>query len=339
MAAKTSDFKVKQKQLNDDIATGNMRKCYLVYGEEAYLRLQNRDKLIKALGEDTSSMNFAKYEGDACDPAAIIDMAETMPFLSDKRVILVENSGFFKTGCQPLSDYLKEPSETAFFIFVEKEVDRRKDIFKAVSKIGFEINCDEQDEDTLKRWIVSKFRSEGKNISPGSVAFLIDRVGTDMSNISTEIEKLVCYCMDRGEITNADIEAVCAGWITSRIFAMTDAIVEKNQKKAIDLYYDLLALKEPPAKILALITRQFNLMLQVKEMDDNHRDRGLIASSVGLMPFLVNKYTNWARSYSYKELKRVLELCASNDEAVKTGKLDYVISVEMVIIGCTSKEV
>lgn len=335
MAAKTSDFKVKQKQLNDDIASGNLKQCYLIYGEEAYLRLQNRDKLIKALGGDASSMNFTRYEGDACDPAAIIDMAETMPFLSDKRVILVENSGFFKSGCPELAEYLKEPAESAFFIFVEKEVDRRKDIFKAAAKLGLEMNCDEQDEDTLKKWIVYKFRQEGKDISPASVAFLIDRVGTDMSNISSEIEKLVCYAIDRDEITSADIEAVCAGWITSRIFAMTDAIVEKNRKKAIDLYYDLLALKEPPAKILALITRQFNLMLQVKEMDDNRKDKGTIASAVGLMPFLVGKYTAWARNYSYKELRDALELCASNDEAVKTGKLDYIISVEIVIMGCT----
>ena len=116
-----------------------------------------------------------------------------------------------------------------------------------------------------------------------------------MSNISTEIEKLVCYCMDRSEITEEDIEAVCANWLTNRIFAMTDAIVEKNQKRAINLYYDLLALKEPPAKILALITRQFNLMLQVKEMNANHKDNGTIAGAVKLAPFLVGKYINWGK--------------------------------------------
>mgnify|MGYP002626224667 FL=1 len=165
---------------------------------------------------------------------------------------------------------------------------------------------------------------------------MIDRVGTDMSNISTELEKLICYCIDRDEITEADIEAVCANWLTNRIFAMTDAIVEKNQKRAIDLYYDLLALKEPPAKILALITRQFNLMLQVKEMYTNRRDNASIASAVKLAPFLVGKYINWSKGYTYEELKEALELCATNDEAVKTGKLDYVISVEMVIVKCTA---
>ena len=317
MAAKTTDFPVKQRQLNEDIKNGEFKKCYLIYGDEAYLRLQNRDKLVKALGGGASSMNFTKYEGDQINPAQVIDMAETMPFLSDKRVILVENSGFFKSGCPELADYLKSPSETTYFIFIEKEVDKRKDIFKAVSKIGLEMNCDTQDEDTLKRWIAGKFASEGKNISPRAAAFFLERVGTDMSNISTEIEKLICYCIDRNE--------------------MTDAIASQDQKKAIDLYYDLLALKEPPAKILALITRQFNIMLQVKEMSANRKDRSQIASGAGIAPFLVGKYESWARAYTFEELRGALELCASNDEAVKTGKLDYIISVEMIIISATRK--
>ena len=336
MAAKTTDFPVKQRQLNEDIKNGNFQRCYLVYGEEAYLRNQNRDKLVKALAGDVTSMNFSRYEGDSVNPGEIIDMAETMPFLSDKRVILIENSGLFKSGCPELADYLKSPSETTFFIFAEKEVDKRKDIYKTVSKTGFEICCEEQDERTLASWIASKVKSEGKTISPRALSVMIDRVGTDMSNISTELEKLICYCLDRNEITEEDIEAVCANWLTNRIFAMTDAIVEKNQKRAIDLYYDLLALKEPPAKILALITRQFNLMLQVKEMNENHKDNGSIASAVKLAPFLVNKYIGWARGYTRQELQDALELCAANDEAVKTGKLDYVISVEMVIIKCTA---
>jgi DNA polymerase-3 subunit delta len=281
-------------------------------------------------------MNINRYEGYSCNPLEIIDMAETMPFLSDKRVILVENSGFFKNGCAELAEYLKASSETSILIFVEKEVDKRKDIYKSLSKAGFEIDCSTQDDDMLKKWIASKFLGEGKKISPRAQTVLLDRVGTDMSNLSTEIEKLVCYAIDRGEITEEDINAVCANYLTSRIFAMTDAISAQDQRRAIELYYDLLALKEPPARILSLITRQFNIMLQIKEMSDNRRDKAEIASAVKIAPFLVGKYQTWARNFSFEQLHAALEMCAMNDEAVKTGKLDYVISVEMVIIKCTS---
>lgn len=335
MAVKTSDFPVKQRQLNEDIEKGSFRQSYLIYGDEAYLRLQNRDKLLKGLGITGNSMNFNRYGKDS-SPAQIIDMAETMPFLADKRVILIEDSGFFKSGCPELSDYLKKPSETTVFLFVESEVDRRKDLYKAASKLGFEIECTVQDEEMLKRWIKSKFQAEGKSISPRDQAVLLDRVGTDMSNLATEIEKLVCYCIDRNEVTGEDIEAVCANYLQSRIFAMTDAISGQDQKRAMELYYDLIALKEPPARILSLVTRQFNLMIQIKEMTDNRKDRRTIASILKLPDFAVGKYQNWARSYTYEQLKEALDVCASYDEAVKSGRLTDIISVEMVIIKCTS---
>lgn len=336
MAPKSNDFNIKQRQLNEDIQNGTFKSCYLLYGEEAYLRYQYRDKLLAALGVDSSSMNYNVYRGDKLNAPEIVDMAETLPFLADKRVILVEDSGFFKTGCPELSEYLKNPAGTVVFLFVEKEVDKRKDIYKAVSKNGFEICCEINDDNMIKRWIAQRVRGEGKEISPSAVALLLDRVGTDMSNLLTEIEKLVSYCIDRKEIGAEDINAVCANYLTGRIFEMTDAIVEKNQKRAIELYYDLLALKEPPAKIMALIIRQFNLMLQIKEMADNRKSGGQIASDMGMAPFLVGKYVNWARGYSFDELRGILEMCADSDRAVKTGNLDYIIGTEMVIIKCTA---
>ena len=336
MAQKTSDFPVKQKQLNEDILKGTFKSCYLIYGEEAYLRFQNRNKLLKALGCDASSMNFNRYEGESCVPAAIIDMAETMPFLAERRVLLIQDSGFFKDGCPELASYIKQPSETALFIFVEKEVDKRKDIYKAVSKNGFEIECVTQDEGMLKKWVSSRIRSEGKEITPAALNRLIEHVGTDMSNIATEIEKLVCFCIDRNQIREEDIDEVCANYLTGSIFEMTDAISAQDQKRAMEQYYDLLALKEPPAKILALIARQFNIMLRVKEMTQNRKSNSEIAGALKLMPFLVGKYQGWAKNYSFEQLRDALEYCISNDDAVKKGRLDYIISVEMVIIRCSS---
>ena len=338
MAAKTTDYPVKQRQLNDAIAKGQFQPCYLLYGEEAYLRLQNRDKMLDALSCDAGSMNFNRYKGKEINPGEVIDMAETMPFLAERRVILIEDSGFFKSGCPELAEYLKAPSETTLFIFVEEEVDKRKDMFKAVSKLGFEIECQLQDTEMLCRWIAGRLKGESKAISHSAASFLIDRVGTDMSNIATEIEKLVCYTLGRDQVTEADIEAVCAHYLTSRIFAMTDAISSRDQKTAIELYYDTLALKEPPAKILAMITRQFNIMYQVKELDSMGRDKNTIASAAKIQPFFVQKYLNWARTYSIQELKDALEMCASHDQDVKRGKLDYTIAVEMIIVKCSRKK-
>ncbi|WP_044915330.1 DNA polymerase III subunit delta [Butyrivibrio sp. WCE2006] len=336
-AKKTTDYPVKQKQINEDIQTGNFRPCYLIYGDEVYLRKQNRDKLKKALLGSGDAMNLQSYEGNNLNPGEIIDMAETLPFFAERRVIVIEDSGFFKNGCPELAEYLKNPAETTAFLFVESEVDRRKDMYKAVSKIGLDINCETPDEQMLYKWITGKFKSENMVISTRTIAYFINRVGTDMSNMIHEMDKLVSYCLGRNEVTEKDIDAVCANWLTSRIFEMTDAIVMKNQAKAMEIYYELLALKTAPEQILALVLRQFNQLLQTKEMAELGMNKKDVASKISVHPFVAEKLLGWARSYSMKDLKEAIDMCLSSDEAVKTGRLDRFISIEMIIVKSTSR--
>ena len=110
------------------------------------------------------------------------------------------------------------------------------------------------------------FEKENKNITERDLNLFLDKTGSGMENIRGELEKLFCYCMERDVITAQDIEAVCTRQVSSQIFDMINAVAERRQKAALDLYYDLLTLKEPPMRILFLITRQFNLLLQVKEL-------------------------------------------------------------------------
>ena len=117
------------QQLLEDIKSGQLKQAYLLYGEEAYLRLQYRDRLKNALADPADTMNFHRFEGKSIAPAELIDLAETMPFFAQRRVILVENSGFFQKSAEQLADYLKNPAPTAFFIFVETQVDKRSRMF------------------------------------------------------------------------------------------------------------------------------------------------------------------------------------------------------------------
>ena len=148
----------------------------------------------------------------------------------------------------------------------DREVDKRSRMFKAVQKHGRAVEFPVQNEDTLIRWVLGILKKEGKKITRGDMELFLGKTGTDMGLIDRELEKLLTYTMGRDVISAADIEAVCATQITNQIFDMVRAVSEKKQKKALGLYYDLLALKEPPMRILYLLARQFNLILQVKEM-------------------------------------------------------------------------
>ena len=94
----------------------------------------------------------------------------------------------------------------------------------------------------------------------------LDKTGTDMELITQELEKLLCYTMEKDVIEATDVEAICANQINGKIFDMVDAIGRKEQKKALDLYYDLLMLKEPAMRILYLVTRHFQILMQLRDM-------------------------------------------------------------------------
>lgn len=320
------------KQINDDIKKGNFRQMYLLYGEERYLRRQYRDKLRKALSEDGDTMNINFYEGKDLPVGQVIDLAETLPFLAERRVIFITDSGLFKSGGEKMAEYLSDPNKTTFFVFTESEVNKNSKLYKTVKSKGYVAEFNTQDENTLKRWIAGVLAKEGKKITENTVLLFLSKTGTDMDNIQMELEKLICYCMDREIVTDQDVEAVCTTRISNHIFDMINAIAARQQKQALNLYYDLLALKEPPMRILFLIARQCNLLLQTKELKTKGYDNRTIASKIGIAPFVAGKYVNQASKFKTTVLRSAVEKCVEAEEAIKTGQINDVMSVEILIL-------
>lgn len=326
------EYTVFMKKLNEEIRTGQLKQVYLLCGEEAYLRRQYRDRIREALIGDGDLMNLHCFEGRGIVSGEVTDLAQTMPFLAERRVLVIENSGFFKKGGEELAAYLDEPAPTAYFLFVEPEIDKRSRLYKAVSAKGRIIECKTPDEAVLKRWIVELLTKEGKRITQKDLDFFLEKTGADMENIRSEVEKLVCYCMNREIVTERDIEEICVRQVSSRIFDMVEAVADKRQKQAMELYYDLLTLKEPPMRILFLIARQFNLLLQVKELRNKGYDANAIGAKTGLAGFIARKYVAQAAKFKEAELKQALTDCVETEEAVKTGRMNDVMSVELLIV-------
>lgn len=320
------------KKLNEEIRTGQLKQVYLLCGEEAYLRRQYRDRIRKALMGDGDLMNLHCFEGKGIVVSEVVDLAQTMPFFAERRVLVIENSGFFKKGGEELAAYLNEPSPSAFFLFVEPEIDKRSKLYKTVSTKGRIIECKTPDEATLKRWVVELLARDEKRITQRDLDFFLEKTGADMENIRGEVEKLVCYCMERDVVTAQDIEEICVRQINSRIFDMVEAVADKRQKQAMELYYDLLTLKEPPMRILFLIARQFNLLLQVKELKNKGYDANTIGTKTGLAGFIARKYVAQAAKFREAELRQALTDCVETEEAVKTGRMNDVMSVELLIV-------
>ena len=316
--------------LNQDIKTGEFKQIYLLYGEEAFLKNSYKNRLKEAIiGDDT--MNFARFEGKGLDVDELIRLADTMPFFAERRLILVEDSGFFKRASDALVQYLPSMPDTTILLFVETEVDKRNRLYKKVKDMGYAAELNRQDSAQLARWAGGILTREQKKITKHTMELFLSMAGDDMENIRMELEKLISYTLGREVITDEDVLAVCTVQVTNRIFEMVSAIVNRQPRKAMDLYEDLLTLKEPPMRILFLIARQFNQLLQVKDLMGKGMDKGTIASKLKMQPFVVGKTMPQARQFGREQILSYVEFCVETEEAVKSGRLQDRLAVELLI--------
>ena len=152
------------QRINEDIKTGNFKQIYLLYGEERYLKNQYTTRLRKALCQDGDEMNTHFYQGKDFSLGQVIDLAETLPFLAERRVMFFKDTGLFKSGGEKLAEYLANPNDTTFFVFTESEVDKRSKLYKTVQSKGYVAEFTVQDENSLKRWIAGILGREEKNL-------------------------------------------------------------------------------------------------------------------------------------------------------------------------------
>ena len=318
--------------LNQDIKDHSFKPVYLLLGEEAFLKKSYKNRLKDAI-TDGDTMNYNYYEGKGMNVNEIIGLSDTMPFFSEKRLILMEDSGFFKggAGADEMTQYMEHIPETTSLVFVESEVDKRSRLYKAVKKYGYAAELSHQDSGQLARWAAGILSKNGRKITGRTMELFLSKTGDDMENISSELEKLISYTLGRDIVTDEDVETICTTQVTNKIFDMISAISARQTRKAMDLYEDLLTLKEPPMRILFLIARQFNQILQVKELVGKGMDKGTIASKLKLQPFVVGKIMLQAKTFSKEQILSYVNLCVDAEEGVKTGKLQDRLAVELLI--------
>ncbi|MGX8728620.1 MAG: DNA polymerase III subunit delta, partial [Lachnospiraceae bacterium] len=344
------------KRIQADIKSGQFHRVYLLYGPEAYLRLSYANKLCEAILPSSDTLNYARFDGAKTEESAIIDFAETMPFLAERRLIRVQDSGFFKKAADHLPDYLKKIPDYAVIVFVENEIDKRSRLFKAVSSTGLAVEFPIQDERTLLRWGAGILARAKLRIREDDMRYLLQRTGSDMGRLSSEINKLIHYLRGREQeeiwreealaeayaleearmeaelygfgaespdaslaslaarmhresdsgirsaassasmpdtelaVTRADINAVTSILLEDHIFDMLRAVTGRETDRALSLYAELLALKEPPIRILVMLEREFNRLLFVKDLSDHRASASEIEKETGIRGFAIRRY-------------------------------------------------
>ena len=311
---------------------------YLLFGEEKYLIRQYKTMLSDGIcGND--DMNLSYYESKSVNLNEIRDTALTLPFFAERRLIIIENSGMFKSASESMADILKNSPETTFFIFIENEVDKRNRLYKFVNEKGYACEFKTQSDEDLTKWAFKYFKNADKQITHNDMHLFMQIAGTDMDNIYNEARKLIAYCLKKDTITADDICSICSTRTVDRVFDMLQAMAIGNTDEVMRLYGDLLALKEPPMKILALIGRQFSQLFSVRKMLEEGCEGRIIAERLGIRSYFINKYISHARGFSVQQLKDAIVDCVEAENSIKTGKTEDKYTVEVLIIKYSTKTV
>lgn len=330
--------------INEDISKGQFKKVYALFGEEEYLVSQYRNNLVRALTEvsDLSelagNMNYLKISGECKDYSEVASFAQTLPFFAPRRVILLDGVKALAKSGDELSSIIENSPDTTFFIITDEKADKKLKIYKCIENIGHITEMKKQNEERLGRWITRKVNLEGKNITVGAVNELIERTDKDMLVISNELEKILAYCLDKDVIEVKDVSELVHMQISDNIFEMIDALGNRNQKKAMALYDEMLEAKEAPAKILWHMGTAFTRIYCVKEMRAKGFDKKAIADKMGLWSRLIDGYINQSRMFSLSELRQAMEDCTEYSHRIHDGRLGDRVSVELLIVKYSSKQ-
>lgn len=319
------------ERLNQDIKNKQFQRLYLLYGSESYLR-RNYMKSLKngIIGDDT--MNYTYFEGKDTDVNAIKEMGETMPFFAEKRLIVIENSGLVKSGGDALAEYLKEIPDYLYIVMAEPEADKRTKLFKTFTSKGTAVEMVPLTGQKQKTWIAGMLSKQGKKMTERDIEHLILVAGDDMVNLQSEVNKLIDYTGDRDVVTASDVDEIVTRQIGDHIFKMVGAMGMRNQTLALKYYNDLLLRREPPFKILAMVARQFNLLLQTKELVSKRYTSKDIAAKIKVNPYFVKEYIEQAGKFDQETLRRALEACVRADEDIKYGRVKDELSVELLVV-------
>ena len=303
---------------------------YLIYSEYNDLLELYINKLIDK--EKVSSDSIIKYSLDNDSINDIIEECNTLGLFSLKKIVILESTNAFSSKGKEITeliDYLDNYNKNVILVFkcnLDK-VDTRKKLYKKVSSVG-KVLCLTKDNNYLVN-LVKELLSDYKM---DNINYFLTVVGTDINNITNELNKLINYKLEDKHITNNDIDSLCITNNDEEIFALTDAIVKNDIKESIRLYNVFLDKNYEVTAMIGLIASQFRFLLQVKLLYNKGLSNDKIASSLGVHPYRVKLAISNSYYYSKELLESYLIKLFELDKKIKLGIIDKNTAFELFIL-------
>ncbi|PNZ12451.1 DNA polymerase III subunit delta [Staphylococcus simiae] len=315
-----------------------------IYGDVPELVEKQSSELIdQYLQEEKDDFNFVKYNLLETEISPIIEETLTLPFFSDKKVILVKNAFVFTGEKAPkemnhnieqLIEFIEKYDGDNLIIFevYQAKLDERKKLTKTLKKYAKIKKIEQMSEEDIKHWIQSKLNDNFKDIKKDALDLFIELTGINYNIVSQEIDKLMLFLGDRPTINKNDVNQIINRSLEQNVFLLTEYIQKGQKEKAIHLVKDLITMKEEPIKLLALITSNYRLFYQCKILSQKGYSGQQIAKTIGVHPYRVKLALGQVRHYQLEQLLNIIDACAETDYKLKSSYMDKQLILELFIL-------
>ncbi|HZK24158.1 MAG TPA: DNA polymerase III subunit delta [Oscillospiraceae bacterium] len=331
-------YEIDALRLEREIKAGERRPVYLFYGEEDFLQSAAvstvADYLLPGGLQDSSCTRAA---GSDYSLEEVLDMVDTVALFSQGRLLIVQAAPYFIKGSrledaavQRLLAYHQQKSSDSTIIFCTAEKVSAAKVVKELTSAGAVYHFEPLKWTPLMTWLRERVAVKGKKATTPVLQFLINRVGQDLRRLASELDKLVSYLGEQQTIDEQSILAVTSPGAQANIFALIDAAVYGRTAFALSLLKNLLVLREPPLRILSMLTRQFRLLGEAKELLAAGEDN--IAKALSLHSFAAENLMKQVRCTDEARLNRAVELLLRCELDIKRGRIQPVLALETLIV-------
>lgn len=331
------------RDILQELKKGILQPVYLLYGTEALLM----DDVVQAiqnvaLPQGVDDFNFMRFHFDETPIQHAVHEAETIPFMSERKLLVVQNVAAFTSAKSPRVDhdpdvlqaYLENPAPyTTLVMTVQAEkLDERKKLTKVAQQKTSVVQFISLKENECRDWIAGEVRRQGSSITGDGIGRLILSVGTNLRLLRSEIEKLALYAGPDGTIDESAVDLLATRTMEQNIFVFIDEVVRVRVDRAMRMMYDLLKNKEEPIKLLFMIARQIRIMLQIKVQSGRGYNLTQIAGQIGVHPYAAKIANEQGNRFSTRELEKLLFELAELDYKIKTGQIGDRTALEMFLL-------
>ncbi len=297
----------------------NASPVELIHGEESFLvdrELRQIEEACKVQGPE--DLNREAFDAAETAPSRVTSSARTMPFMGERRLIIVKNADKWSVDqWETLTDYAENPNPSSCVVLVVPSVDKRRAWWKKLSKSANVRQCSRPPDNQLHGWIKKLANEAGLKPGPEVIRAIELRVGSDLQLIWREVLKLQAFAGEDGSLDAEDVRVLVAESKGHSVFVFCDAVGDRNLKEALRGLRRLQELGEAPLKILFMIARHFRILWKAKAVAGKGGRQA--AKTLGLPDFVAKKAMRQSSKWDEAQLDWVFARMLGTDLDMKSG--------------------